>query len=207
LNFSALRRNLTDEVKCIAGLRPEMIDGEDRLYERMLVLRCQAGDEDAFAEIVERYRPRLHYYLGKMLREAHWAEDVFQDVWLDVFRAIPRLADAGAFRAWLYRIARDRAFRELRKRRPTPMPLEEIELIDSGSEEATFGAEDVERIHAALDQLAPGHREALVLQFVENMTYEEIAQVLGCQLGTVRSRIHYAKRALRGVLERMNRHE
>ena len=65
----------------------------------------------------------------------------------------------------------------------------------------------MERIHAALDELAPEHREVLVLRYVEDMTYEEIARVVGCEVGTVRSRLHYAKRALRGVLERTNVHD
>src|SRR5215472_4341227 len=104
-----------------------MTETTDRLYERVLVLRCQAGDEAAFAEIVERYQPRLRYYLRKMLRDVQGAEDALQDVWLSVFRALPRLVDVGAFRAWLYRIARDRALREFRIRRPAPQPLDELE--------------------------------------------------------------------------------
>jgi RNA polymerase sigma-70 factor (ECF subfamily) len=142
-----------------------------------------------------------------MLRDAQGAEDALQDVWLDVFRAVFRLADTGAFRAWLYRIARDRASRELRKRRPPAQPLEEGGPIDGRAEEAHFTAEDVERIHAALDELAAEHREVLVFRYLEAMTYEEIARVVGCQVGTVRSRLHYAKRALRGVLERTNLHD
>ena len=184
-----------------------MANTADRLFEQVLVLRCQAGDEAAFAEVVERYQARLRYYLRKMLRDVHSAEDALQDVWLDVFRGVSRLADLGAFRAWLYRIARVRALRELRKRRPTYQPLEEVDLTDQQAEEAPFTAEDVERIHAALDELAPEHREVLVLQYVEDMTYEEIARVVGREVGTVRSRLHYAKRALRGVLERTNVHD
>ncbi len=171
------------------------------------MLRCQAGDEAAFAELVARYQPRLRYYLRKMLRDVQGAEDALQDVWLDVFRAVARLADGGAFRAWLYRIARDRALRELRKRRPPPRPLQEVDAIDGRADEDPFTAEDVERVHAGLDELAAEHREVLVLRFVEGMTYEEIARVVGCQVGTVRSRLHYAKRALRGVLERANLHD
>jgi RNA polymerase sigma-70 factor, ECF subfamily len=184
-----------------------MTEAADRLYETVLVLRCQAGDEAAFAELVERYQPRLRYYLRKMLREVHSAEDALQDVWLAVFRAVSRLADVGAFRAWLYRIARDRALSELRKRRPPSQPLEEGDWTDKRAEEREFTAEDVERVHAALDELVAEHREVLVLRYVETMTYEEIAQVVGCQVGTVRSRLHYAKRALRDVLERMNVHD
>src|SRR5438874_10178918 len=125
-----------------------MTDTTDRLYETVLVLRCQAGDEAAFAELVERYQPRLRYYLRKMLRDLQGAEDALQDVWLDVFRAVPRLADAGAFRAWLYRIARDRALRELRKRRLPYQSLEAVEPVDERADEAPFTAEDAEVIHA-----------------------------------------------------------
>jgi len=184
-----------------------MTDTTDRLYETVLALRCQAGDEAAFAELVERYQPRLRYYLRKLLRNMQGAEDVLQDVWLDVFRAVSRLSDAGAFRAWLYRIARDRALRELRKRRPPLQPLEDVDPVDRRLEEAHFTAEDVERIHTALDELGADHREVLVLRYIEDMAYDEISQVVGCQVGTVRSRLHYAKHALRGVLERMNVHD
>jgi RNA polymerase sigma-70 factor (ECF subfamily) len=184
-----------------------MTDAADRLYETVLVLRCQAGDEAAFAELVERYQPRLRYYLRKMLREVHGVEDALQDVWLCVFRAVSRLADVGAFRAWLYRIARDRALGELRKRRPPAQPLEEGDWTDERTEDTRFTVEDVERVHAGLDELVAEHREVLVFRYVEAMTYEEIAEVVGCQVGTVRSRLHYAKRALRDVLERMNVHD
>ena len=178
-----------------------MTDTADDLYERVLVLRCQAGDGAAFAELVGRYQPRLRYYLRKMLAGTDRAEDVYQDVWCDVFRALPRLANPGAFRAWLYRIARDRALRLLRRRRPPHRPLDTVEVIDDADEDE-LTAEDVAHVHAALDELAPEHREAVVLRYVEGMSYEEIARVAGCQLGTVRSRLHYAKRALRRALER-----
>jgi RNA polymerase sigma-70 factor (ECF subfamily) len=184
-----------------------MTDAADRLYETVLVLRCQAGDEAAFAELVERYQLRLRYYLRKMLRDGHRAEDALQDVWLAVFRGLSRLADLGAFRAWLYRIARDRALGELRKRRPPCRPLEAVEWADKKVEETPVTAEDVGRVHAALDELAAEHREVLVLRYVEGMSYEEISRVVGCQVGTVRSRLHYAKRSLRGVLERMKFHD
>src|SRR5262249_34254420 len=93
-----------------------MADGVERLYERVLVLRCPPGDEAAFAELVGRYGPRLRYFLRRMLDEGD-PDDVLQDVWLDVFRGLPRLADAGAFPAWLYRLARDRVLRLWRRRR------------------------------------------------------------------------------------------
>jgi RNA polymerase sigma-70 factor, ECF subfamily len=172
----------------------------DRLYERVLVLRCQAQDETAFEEIVALYTPRLRYYLRKMLGGVQATEDALQEVWLDAFRGITRLIEPGAFPAWIYRLARDRAFRELRRRR-SHLPLEDFDLIDESTDPEEFSAEDAERIHDALDTLMPEHREVLVLRFIEDLTYEEIAGIVGCHLGTVRSRLHYAKRALRRVIE------
>jgi RNA polymerase sigma-70 factor (ECF subfamily) len=182
-----------------------MSDSADQIYERVLVIRCQAGDDAALAELVERYQPRLRYYLRKMLTGSPAAEDAAQDVWYDVVRALPRLANPGAFRAWLYRIARDRAWRVLRRRPPPHSQIDEIEVAANGAADE-FDAEDVARVHAALDELVPEHREVVVLRFIEDMSYEEIARVAGCPLGTVRSRLHHAKRALRRALEGI-RHE
>ena len=106
-----------------------MSDPADRIYERLMVLRCQAGDEAAFGELVERYGPR-----------------------------------------------RARA---------------------ASSAESSAAAA---RIHAALEWLAPEHREVLVLRFLEDMSYEDVARVTGCALGTVKSRLYHAKRALRRAL-------
>ncbi len=175
-----------------------MSDQADRVYERLLVVRAQAGDEAAFAELVERYSPRLRYFLRKTSgRNA--ADDVLQDVWLDVLRQLPRLKDPQALAAWLYRIARDRAFGRLRRSRQNE-PLDEASVADAEREEP-FSPEDAARIHAALDQLPAEQREVLVLRFLEDMSYEQIASIVGCQLGTVRSRIHYGKQALRRILE------
>jgi RNA polymerase sigma-70 factor (ECF subfamily) len=79
-------------------------------------------------------------------------------------------------------------------------PLDEASVREPEGEEP-FSPEDAARIHAALDQLPPEQREVLVLRFLEDMTYEQIAGVVGCQLGTVRSRIHYGKQALRRLLD------
>jgi RNA polymerase sigma-70 factor (ECF subfamily) len=195
MNFFATSRNLS-----------YMTESAERLYERVLILRIQTGDEAAFAELVERYHARLRYYLRKMLGDSHQADDALQDVWLDVFRALPRLADPGAFAAWLYRIARDRAFRMLRRRRLPTQSLEAVALEATDTEDE-FSPEDAAAIHALLDQLKPEHREALLLRFLENMSYEQIASVANVPVGTVRSRLHHAKRELRRLLERTNNHE
>jgi RNA polymerase sigma-70 factor (ECF subfamily) len=187
----------------------------DRLYERVLVLRCQTGDEAAFAELVARYSPRLRVYLRQMLggagRDAHTADDALQDVWLDVFRSLGRLQDAGAFSAWLYRIARDRAYRILRRRggvvTMTAMnDAAELAAADAAgaaasADDATLNGDAAALVHASLDRLPHDQREVLLLRFIEEMSYEQIAVAVGCGVGTVRSRLHYAKRALRREVE------
>jgi RNA polymerase sigma-70 factor, ECF subfamily len=173
-----------------------MTDSVQRPYEQLLVLRCQAGDEAAFAELVERFHPRLAYYVRRLLGDAHAAEDVLQDVWLTVYRKLATLRDPQALRIWLYRIARRAVVVQLRHaRRWRELDIETLVDAADAPDEA-FGPDDAARIHAALARLEPSHRDVLVLRFVEELSYEDIAQVTGCPLGTVRSRLHYAKRAL-----------
>jgi RNA polymerase sigma-70 factor, ECF subfamily len=95
---------------------------------------------------------------------------------------------------------------ELRKRRQD-ISLEETHLVHSGCEGKEFSAEDAEQIHRALVNLEQVHREVLVLRFVEEMDYEQLARATDCRVGTVRSRLHYAKCALRREIERMNGHD
>jgi RNA polymerase sigma-70 factor (ECF subfamily) len=172
----------------------------DSVYRRVLVVRCQLGDREAFAELVARCQPTLRAYLHKLLASGHNADDVAQEVWMDVFRGLPRLTDPGAFGPWLYRIAHNRAYRVLR-RRPEPVSaIGDIEPADDAEPETEFTVEDAQAVHAAIDKLPSEHREVLLLKFMEDMSYEEIAGVVGCPVGTVRSRIHNAKRQLRKYL-------
>jgi RNA polymerase sigma-70 factor (ECF subfamily) len=176
-----------------------MTDLAERVYRSVLVVRCQAGDRAAFEELVALYHPRLRHFLARMVGDDHAADDLLQEVWFEVHRGLAGLASPEAFPAWLYRIARHRALRELRKKR---QPLSSLDGIDvPGDADEDFSAEDAGRVHAALGQVGPEHREVLLLRFFEGMAYEDIARVTGCSLGTVRSRIHYAKRALRRAME------
>jgi RNA polymerase sigma-70 factor (ECF subfamily) len=177
-----------------------MSDEAERLFERLLVLRCQTGDEDAYRELVGRFGPRLRYFLRKLVGQIDRADDLAQEVWIDVLRQLPRLKDAGAFTTWLYRIAHGKAMLDGRRNGRAPATTPDVEWI-AEKEEETFSTEDAERIHAGLDRLEPDQREVLVLRFLEELSYEEISEVVDCPLGTVRSRIHYAKATLRRILE------
>src|SRR5262249_12998702 len=130
-----------------------MTGATERIYEQVLLLRCQAGDGDAFAEFIVRYGPRLRYYLRQMLGDAYATDDALQDVWLAVFQGVPKVLDLAAFPAWVYRVAHDRAARLLRRpRTPESLPVDEIAAADDGGE---VSPEDAEQIHAALNQIAP----------------------------------------------------
>ena len=177
-----------------------MTDQEDRLKERLLVLRCQTGDEDAYRELVSRFGPRLTYFLRKLVARIDKADDLVQEVWLDVLRQLPRLQDAGAFRTWLYRIAHGKAMLDCRRNGRLPATTPDFANI-AGPAEDSFAPEDVARIHLALDQLEPLQREVLVLRFLEELSYEDISQIVECPVGTIRSRVHYAKAHLRRILE------
>lgn len=177
----------------------------DQVHEQLIVLRCQAGDEQAFVELMAKYHRRLLFYVRRLLPPTGDEEALLQEVWLSVHRQLPKLREAAALRAWLYRLARDRALVELRRKRIPFAALTE-ELVVSG-EELEFGPEDAQHMHRGLDQLSREHRDVLVLRFLEDMSYEEIARVAGCQVGTIRSRLHYAKLALRTILEQDLCHE
>jgi RNA polymerase sigma-70 factor, ECF subfamily len=182
-----------------------MDDLADDVYRRLLVLRCQVGDRGAFQELVRQCQPRISRYLHKLLPGETSVDDLIQEVWLDVLRSIGRLNDPAAFLPWLYRIAHNRAFEMLRRRQRRPATaIEELDAIETTTDESDFTFEDRQAVHAAIDQLTPEHREVLLLRFMEDLSYEEIAKVTGTQLGTIRSRLHHAKRALRRILEKVD---
>ena len=171
------------------------------LIEQVLLLRCQIGDKDAFAELIERYQKPLRYFISRLLDDEAVAEDVIQDTWLSVIKKIHGLREAEAFPTWLYRIARNKVYQQLRRNKRT-FELDENLAVANDVEENIFSADDAAKIHRCLAKLKPVHKEVVLLRFLEQMSYEQIAKVIGCNIGTVRSRIHYAKLALRKEMEK-----
>ena len=171
------------------------------LIEQLLLLRCQIGDRDAFAELIERYERPLRYFINRVLDNSELTEDIFQDTWLTVIRRIHGLREIDAFPAWLYRIARNRVYQQLRKKRNVSR-LDENIAVEDHAEEDVFSPEDAAELHRCLEKLRPEHKEVLMLRFLEQMSYEGISQVINRSVGTVRSRIHYAKCALRKEMEK-----
>jgi len=175
---------------------------EDRARYELLALRCQACEAGAYEDLVAVMEQPLLYYAISLTGNKDDGLDVLQETWIRALRKIGSLKDPGALRAWLYSIvhgiAVDRMRRSMVRERAEQAQAESFDEAD----EPDFLGEDAAAIHAALEEIAVKHREVLVLYFLEDLSTTEIAAVVGCSEGTVRSRIFYAKRAMREVLRR-----
>ena len=176
------------------------MSSEDQI--RVLVRRCQQGDRAAFEELFGQFHPRLKYYVRRLDRAGDHADDILQNVWLKVIRKIGSLKNPQAFVAWLYTIARREVYGRGRSRDPfVQLTDDHLEQVAEGGE-PVFRDEDAAPIHEALGRLKLHQREILTLSFLEDLSHEQIAGILGIRAGTVKSRIHYAKQSLRKELER-----
>ena len=180
-------------------------DESSTIYEKLLVVRAQGRDERAFRELVTRYERRILYYIHRLLGNHADLADVMQEVWIRVFLRITTLRAPEAFRVWLYKIAHDVAVSHLRKsRRHEIAGLEDAHAAEAATTDGWNECElleNAELVHATLERLSLPHREVLTLRFLEELGLAEIAEVVGCNVGTVKSRLHYAKSAMRKLLE------
>ena len=173
----------------------------DQLIEQVLILRCQIGDKNALAELINRYQAPLRYFISRLSASPETAEDIFQDTWLTVIRRIYSLKKLDAFSIWLYRIARNKVYQQLRRKKILSK-LDNNISVPNDTEDDPFSPEDAAKIHKCLKELQPEHKEVLMLRFLEQMSYKQISEVINCGLGTVKSRIHYAKVALKKEMEK-----
>lgn len=172
-----------------------------KLAEEVLLLRCQVGDKNALTQLIERYQRPLRYFISRLLDDSELTEDIFQDTWLTVIRRLHGLREPDAFSTWLYRIARNKVYHQLRKKKVWSELSEDI-AVPNENEDDIVSLEDAAKVHTGLKELRPEHKEVLMLRFLEQMSYQQIAEVLDCNLGTVRSRLYYAKLALKKELEK-----
>lgn len=181
----------------------------DREVDQQLVERAQRGDKHAFELLVAKYQRRLGRLISRFVRNAAEAEDVTQDAFIKAYRALPAFRGDSAFYTWLYRIGINTAKNHLvaqGRRAPTSTPLdadeaEEFEdaalLHEVGTpENELMSKQVVEVVNASLQELPDDLRTALTLREIEGLSYEEIAAVMDCPIGTVRSRIFRAREAI-----------
>lgn len=174
--------------------------------ELLLVQAAQRGDHAALAILIERYDRRLVYYVRRLLGESEETVDVMQSVWLQVHRQLRGLRAPQAFRVWLFRLVHDQAVSELRRKglRPTRLDEDPANIPDTRLEPPDESLDNRELVHRALGRLSLEHRQVLTLRFLEEMTVEEIAEVTGLPSGTVKSRLYYARLAIRTHLEELS---
>jgi RNA polymerase sigma-70 factor (ECF subfamily) len=171
--------------------------------DSLLVARFRRGDEDAFDELVERHRRRIYSLVCRLASPAE-ADDLAQDVFIAAYKALPNFRGDCAFSTWLYRIAVHVCSHHLRKRRLDTAELDEqhLDLERSHDPERSAITNELQaRVRDAIGQLPYKLRLVVVLRDLHGLSYEEIAQVVGCPIGTVRSRLHYATQRLATALQ------
>lgn len=159
--------------------------------EAQYVARCRAGDEAALCHLIERHRNRLIHTATNLLRDRHEAEDVSQEAFLKAFREIHRLREDRAFPGFLYRICVRLCMDRLRLKRAEPAEFDSVQASEG------ISIENRVVIEKLLGLLPAELRTTLVLREIEQLSYEEVAEVMHVPIGTVRSRLHTARERFR----------
>ena len=185
-----------------------------RDVDAALVARVQRGEKRAFDLLVLKYQRKIMRLLSRMIRDPAEIEDVTQEAFIKAYRALPQFRGDSAFYTWLYRIAINTArnWHAANNRRPLTSSIvetndgetfDEIDnLTDISTPESTLASRQIaETVDAAMQSLPEDLRTAILLREIEGMSYEDIAQSMGCPIGTVRSRIFRAREAIASQLK------
>jgi RNA polymerase sigma-70 factor, ECF subfamily len=186
----------------------------EREVDQLLVERAQKGEKRAFELLVVKYQRKLARLLSRFIRDPAEVEDVAQEAFIKAYRALPSFRGDSAFYTWLYRIGINTAKNYLvaqGRRAPTSTGFdsEEAETFDDGDQlrdintpESLLHSKQIgETVNAAMEALPEELRTAIVLREIEGLSYEEIAQIMDCPIGTVRSRIFRAREAVAAKLK------
>ena len=174
-------------------------------------LRLSSGDTEVIAQLVERYQHRLYRYLLRLVSRPSTAEDLFQQTWMRVIERMRHYDPRRSFEGWLFAVAHNLAIDHLRRRQPEsldePLPSGETQSDltrsgNPGSLELLLSKERARCVLDAVSELPLAFREVITLRFEEEMKLEEIATVLALPMGTVKTRLHRAMKALRLILGR-----
>jgi RNA polymerase sigma-70 factor (ECF subfamily) len=190
--------------------RPTGSAGNDS--DLMLVERTLAGDTHAFELLVIKYQRRIQRLIARMVRDVNLVEDIAQETFIRAYRALHQFRGEAQFYTWLYRIAVNTAKKFLQELKRDPLVTESARKSDEDEDETSrFGNEPIEEatpetvlaakeiaemVNTVLRDLPDDLRQAVMLREIEGLTYEEIAQVMDCPIGTVRSRIFRAREAI-----------
>jgi RNA polymerase sigma-70 factor (ECF subfamily) len=183
-----------------------------------LVLRCQNGDQHAFESLVTRYRGKIYAMIVNMTGNDADAWDLAQEVFLKAWRALPKFEARSSFYTWIYRITHNVTYDWMRKKKISPG----MEFDDTlATPDIAAGAHTVPHSHtapdaqlenrelgneikAALQELSPEHRSIILLKEIDGLSYQEIAESLDITMGTVMSRLFYARKKLQTLLQHLD---
>ena len=184
--------------------------------DRAVVQRVQAGEVAAFDQLIVKYRERLYAVVYNMTSNREDTADLVQDAFIKAFQSINRFGGQSSFFTWLYRIAVNSTLTHLRKNKlRTFFSLEQVNENDrpsaeviaaltddtNGAERGTFVKELQEKLNEAMHKLSIKHRTVVTLFEIDGLSHQEIAEITGSSVGTVRSRLHYAKQLLQSELQ------
>jgi RNA polymerase sigma-70 factor, ECF subfamily len=177
-----------------------------------LIERVKAGDVKAFEMLVVKYQRRIERLIGRMVRDVDLVPDIAQETFIRAYRAIPQFRGDSAFYTWLYRIAVNTAKKSLMQLKRDPLVTEsarasrdedddssrvENELSDGENPESVLASRQIaSAVNFAIEALSDDLRQAITLREIEGLSYEEIAELMSCPIGTVRSRIFRAREAI-----------
>jgi RNA polymerase sigma factor (sigma-70 family) len=185
----------------------------DRRGDLRLIRRCKRGDEPAFEKLLQRYRGAIYTLCYRMTHHPEDARDLAQEIFIKVFSLLDRYDENYAFSSWLFRIATNHCIDHLRRNRLRFLSLDapvgangeemEFQFPDSGPQPDTVlqRKEAVARLSEIIEQLPPHYRLITLLRHDQQLSYEEIAEILDLPLGTVKARIHRARNIIQHMLK------
>ena len=201
---------VVDEALTPGTVRPQSkIDGD-----LAMVQRVQSGDVAAFDQLILKYRERLYSIIYNLCSNREDAADLTQETFIKAFSSIKRFKGKASFYTWLYRIAVNSTLTYLKRNRMRHFfsfenineEVSSSEIVEAlsvkiKSEKAALMNELQEKLNEALQKLSDKHRTVVVLYEIEGLSHQDISNVMGCSVGTIRSRLHYAKQQLQAYLK------
>ena len=197
-------------------MQTEATPAQADVSELDLVKRCQEGDAEAFDELVTRYRTRVFGMIYNMVHSEQDAWDLAQDSFIKAWKSIKRFRGQSSFYTWIYRIVMNVTIDWLRKKQIKAGGAEfddsiQLKEVDPASKtvpkadmlpSVTMEQKEIRtEIDKAIAQLSPEHRAVILMKEIDGMQYHEIAETLGCSIGTVMSRLFYARKKLQNLLK------
>jgi RNA polymerase sigma factor (sigma-70 family) len=212
IKLCSVMSRLFANAKSLTAVQPE--HAAEASVDWALVQRVQTGDVRAFDQLIQKYRERLYAIVYNLTANREDASDLTQEAFIKAFRSIRHFKGDSSFFTWLYRIAVNASLTHLKRARLRRFfsfeslsdEISHDELVEviadhSGSDKPALIKELQEKLNEALQRLSLKHRTVVVLFEIEGLSHQEIAQVMECSEGTVRSRLHYAKQQLQSYLQ------